>query len=83
MDRELRTPPELEGVDWHDDAPRRPRPIVTLVAWIAILGLVLSVGAGIFSAFWRVTAGRRPTRPGLSARRRPRSARSRPHGGTG
>ncbi|MCV7497783.1 MULTISPECIES: hypothetical protein [Micrococcus] len=51
MDRELRTPPELEGVDWHDDAPRRPRPIVTLVAWIAILGLVLGVGAGIFSAF--------------------------------
>ena len=51
LDRKLRTPPELEGVDWHDDAPRRPRPIVTLVAWIAILGLVLSVGAGIFSAF--------------------------------
>ncbi|MCV7595204.1 hypothetical protein M3B39_007335 [Micrococcus luteus] len=51
MDRELRTPPELEGVDWYDDAPRRPRPIVTLVAWITILGLVLSVGAGIFSAF--------------------------------
>lgn len=52
MDRPMQTPPELEGVDWgQDDAPRRPRTLVTLVAWLCIIGLVLSVGAGILSTF--------------------------------
>lgn len=50
MDRPTQTPPELEGVDWGaDDAPRRPRTLVTLVAWLCIIGLVVGVGAGFLS----------------------------------
>lgn len=46
------TPPELRGVQWNDDdAPRRPRPIILIVTWVCIIGLVLSVAAGIFSSF--------------------------------
>lgn len=44
------TPPELRGVDRFEQAePRRPRPIVTIVTWLCILGLLLSLGAGLFS----------------------------------
>lgn len=50
MDRSNEIPPELQGVDWgEDDAPHRPRPLITLVAWLCIIGLVLGVGAGLFS----------------------------------
>lgn len=45
-----RDPPELQGLDWgEDDAPRRRRPLITLVAWLCIIGLVLGVAAGLFS----------------------------------
>lgn len=50
MDRSNEIPPELQGVDWgEDDAPRRPRPLITLVAWLCIIGLVLGMAAGLFS----------------------------------
>lgn len=45
-------PPELRGVRFDDDdAPRRPRPIVLIVTWLCIIGLVMSVAAGFFSSF--------------------------------
>lgn len=48
MDRSNEIPPELQGVDWgEDDVPRRP--LITLVAWLCIIGLVLGVAAGLFS----------------------------------
>lgn len=50
MDRSNEIPGELQGVDWGgDDAPRRPRPLITLVAWLCIIGLVIGAAAGLFS----------------------------------
>lgn len=42
-------PPELRHHGFkEDDAPRRPKPIVTVVAILCLLALVLSVLSGLF-----------------------------------
>lgn len=45
-------PPELRDADpWEDAAPRRPSPVLRIVALLCVLGLCVSVAAGLFSAF--------------------------------
>lgn len=42
-------PPELRDHGFEeDDAPRRPKPIVTIVAILCLAALVLSVISGLF-----------------------------------
>ena len=48
------TPPELRGVRWGESDDMRPHPthpVLAVITWLCILGLVAGVLAGLFTSY--------------------------------